>query len=280
MKLLVLDFDGTMTDAEREGAPFRRAYLEDMAILADWPIDRVEAMATEFEAELAANPQAHGWIFGGRIVAPATVDPYLRVMPVARRILDAAGRMMDPIDRMRLLDGILYAHNYGKTHNVPRDGAGELLTSLKGAPVYVVTNSHTGAVQDKIRALGARTDGTNALDWLIDRVYGRAKKYFIDDTFDAVPESMALPGLDRPVLLRRRHYHDVIDALRCRCGAEWADVLVVGDIFELDLALPLAMGARVALMTNEFTPPWERDFLADHARGHLIDAVDQIAGLF
>jgi hypothetical protein len=98
----------------------------------------------------------------------------------------------------------------------------------------------------------------------------------LDDAFDAVDAALALPGLDRPVLLRRRPYHDVLDQLRRAEGAAWEDVVVVGDIFELDLALPLAMGARVGLLVNAFTPRWEQDFLAAHARGALLHDVAEI----
>ena len=62
------------------------------------------------------------WIFQGQIVAPATVDPYLRMMPVARKILDAAHALMTPSDRERVLDRILYKYNYKKTKNVFREG--------------------------------------------------------------------------------------------------------------------------------------------------------------
>ncbi len=268
-KLLVLDFDGTMTDAEEEGAPFRGGYLDDITALCGLPRDEVEALAVRFEGEVAAEPEAHGWIYDGQIVAPATVDPYLRIMPVARRILDHAGVFRDETDRTRLLDAILYKYNYQKTRDVPRGGAGEFLRAMAGRPVYVVTNSHTDAVQRKIRALGD-------LDWLVERVHGRAKKYVVDAAFDAVPEALALPGLSRPVLLRRRLYCEALEALRAQTGAAWEDVVVVGDIFELDLALPLAMGARVGLMVNRFTPPWETAYLADHPRGALLERIDEI----
>ncbi len=273
MALLVLDFDGTMTDAEAEGAPFRAGYLGDVALLCGKPYGEVDELAKGFEEEVAAEPQKHGWIFDGHIVAPATVDPYLRVMPVARRILDHYGCFQAEEDRNRLLDAILYKYNYQKTRDVPREGALPVLQAVKDIPVFVVTNSHTDAVQRKVRAIG----GPNgALDWLIPRVHGRAKKYVLDDTFEAVPRSMQLEGLSRPVLLRRRHYFEVLDQLRHDSGSEWEEVVVVGDIFELDLALPLSMGARVALMVNAFTPSWETNYLADHPRGAVLNSIDEI----
>ena len=56
-------------------------------------------------------------------------------------------------------------------------------------------------------------------------------------------------------------------------------VWVFGDIFELDLCLPLALGASVGLMTNNFTPQWELDYLSDHERGHLLSSLDEVSRL-
>lgn len=268
MKVLVLDFDGTMTDAEEEGAPFRRGYLEDVATLVDRPYEEVDARAREIEAEVAEDPQSYGWRFGGRIVAPATVDPYLRVMPVARRLLNEAGVFDSAEEQARLLDGVLYKYNYKKTRIAFREGASEVLAGLEGTATWVVTNSHTVPVQEKLRTLGA--------DWLIDRVHGRARKYIVDDGFDAVPEALELPGLSRPVLLRRANYYRVLTELLDSVGADWEDLTVVGDIFELDLCLPLAMGAKVGLAVNEHTPAYEKAFLEAHPRGGLLDGLDEI----
>jgi hypothetical protein len=237
------------------------------------PVAAVLALADRFEAEVASRQGEFGWVFGGRIVAPASVDPYLRIMPVARMILDHFGAFTVLDERDRLLDAILYKYNYGKTRTAFRDGAGAVLRSLAGTPTYVVTNSHTIPVQDKIRALG----GPNgALDWLVERVHGRAKKYILDEGFEAVPAEIRLPGLDRPVLLRRRMYFEVLDRLRRQEGARWEDVTVIGDIFELDLCLPLALGARVGLVVGAFTPPYERAFLEGHPRGGLLHRLEEI----
>ena len=274
--LLVLDFDGTMTDAEVEGVPFRTGYLEDVSLLTGLPLDEVNALAEVYSREVADNAHAYGWDFGGRIVAPAVVDPYLRMMPVARKIMDKAGVFMNTDERNRLLDGILYKYNYGKTNNCFREGAREVLESLKGTSTYVVTNSHTIPVKEKLRSLGLESDGTCTLDWLVERVYGSAKKYYLDDDFALVDESMTLEGLPRPVLLRRQKYHAVLSQLLEDEGLGWSDLVVVGDIFELDLSLPLAMGARVAVLANPFTPGYEKAFLEGHPRGAVLTDVDQI----
>src|SRR6188508_1995791 len=103
--VLVLDFDGTMTDAEAEGRPFRDGYLEDLALLVGLAPDdpQVRGLADEVEAELAAAPSSHPFLWMGRPVAPATVDPYLRMVPIAHRILDHFGAIPSAKDRGRLL---------------------------------------------------------------------------------------------------------------------------------------------------------------------------------
>jgi phosphoglycolate phosphatase-like HAD superfamily hydrolase len=282
-ELIIFDFDGTLTDAEREGAPFRGGYLQDLATLTQWPLAQVEEVAKNFEAEVAAQPERYGWLFQNQIVAPATVDPYLRMMPVARKILDEAQALMNPSDRERVLDGLLYKYNYQKTVDAFRPGVTACLQALIDAPMFVVTNSHTDAVQGKIRrleetrALGG--DQGPSLSPLVDRVYGRAQKYILDPEMEEVSESIHLQGLERPILLRRRHYFEVLDRLRAEAGCAWSDVWVFGDIFELDLCLPLTLGARVGLMVNEFTPIWERDYLEAHERGHLISHLDEALAL-
>ena len=153
----------------------------------------------------------------------------------------------------------------------------DFLTSRVGTETYVITNSHTKPVQNKIRSLAADGGDAAELDWLVERVFGSAKKYVVDPDWDGVDESMAMPGLQRPVLLRRRLYFEALDRLRVGAGIGWEDVVVVGDIFELDLCLPLAMGGRVGLFANPFTPPYEVDYLAAHPRGAIIRSMDDIA---
>ena len=275
-RLIVFDFDGTLTDAEEEGRPFRGGYLEDISVLCGVSLAEVTTLAEGFEAKVAADPQAFGWMYGGDIVAPATVDPYLRMMPVARMIFEHLGRFPNSEDRDRLLDGILYKYNYPKTLTAFRPGARELLLRVPRPSTYIVTNSHTEPVQDKVRQLSTQGDDAEALMWLVPKVFGRAKKYILDPDFDGVPQSITVPGLARPILPRRRLYFEVLDRLRREVGAEWADVCVVGDIFELDLVTPLTLGASVALVVNQHTPQYEQDYLRAHPRGAVLHTLDEV----
>ncbi|MDQ3364829.1 MAG: hypothetical protein M3680_05315 [Myxococcota bacterium] len=277
MTVLVLDFDGTMTDAEAEGRPFRDGYLDDLCALVGRPAGDPDVMAicATVEAELAAAPASHPFLWMGRAVAPATVDPYLRMVPIAHRVLDAFGVMPGAIDRGRLLGGVLYKYNYAKTlgHPVFRPGAGEVLASLAGVDAWIVTNSDTHAVAGKVAALDRASPGVG---WLTSRVRGHARKFDVDDAWTGAAAELALPGLDRPVLLRRRAYHDILAEILAAAGATFAELVVVGDIFELDLAMPLALGARVGLVVSSHTPAYERAFVTAHPRAQVIESLAEI----
>lgn len=277
MTVLVLDFDGTMTDAEAEGRPFRDGYLEDLAALSGRPVGdpEIAAIADEVEAELMRAPASHPFLWMGRAVAPATVDPYLRMVPIAHRILDRFDALPGPTDRGRLLGSVLYKYNYAKTlgHPVFRAGAGEVLRALAGTDTWIVTNSDTHAVAGKVSALDRKTSG---VEWLTSRVRGYARKFDVDDAWTGVDAELAVPGLDRPVLLRRRMYHDILRAILDAAGATFADLVVIGDIFELDLAMPLSLGARVGLVASDRTPPYERAFVEAHPRARMIAELSEI----
>jgi FMN phosphatase YigB (HAD superfamily) len=277
MSVVVLDFDGTMTDAEAEGRPFRDGYLADLCALVGRAAGDAEiaSIADDVEAELARAPEAHPFLWMGRAVAPATVDPYLRMVPIAHRILDRFGAFPGAADRGRLLGSVLYRYNYAKTlgHPVFRQGAGEALRGLHGTPTWIVTNSDTATVAEKLAALDREAPGAA---WLGARVRGHARKFDVDDDWAGAPESLEVPGLARPVLLRRRHYHAILDAILDEAGATFSELIVIGDIFELDLAMPLALGARVGLVASEHTPAYERAFVAGHVRGHVIDDLRQV----
>jgi len=277
MTILVLDFDGTMTDAEAEGRPFRDGYLDDLCALVGRPAGDAEVIgiAEEVEAELARSPEDHPFLWMGRAVAPATVDPYLRMVPIAHRILDWFDAMPGATDRGRLLGNVLYKYNYAKTlgHPVFRDGAGEALRALAHTDAWIVTNSDTHAVAAKVAALDRVSPG---VAWLTSRVCGHARKFDVDDTWDGAPAELALPGLARPVLLRRRNYHAILRTILDGARAEVADLVVIGDIFELDLAMPLALGARVGLVASPQTPAYERAFVAAHPRGRVIEDLRDI----
>lgn len=276
--MIVFDFDGTLTDAEAEGAPFVRGYIEDIARLVGKAPDdpTIATHAADVIAQIVADPSRHAFMWGGHAVAPASVDPYLRMALVADVIFDRHQAFMTPRDREPLLRSVLYRYNYEKTRSVFRPGARALLAGLSGQRVHVVTNSGTAHVRGKISELDANTGD---VAWLAEHVIGDAGKFIVEPEFAALPASLTIPGLERPILLRRRSYYDVLSRVLASEGSTFGDLTVVGDIFELDLAMPLAMGARVILMKNHATPPYEAAYVASHPNGRVAETLAEAGAI-
>lgn len=281
-KLVVFDFDGTLTNVEVEAVPCVNYQLELVAKLLGQPPMDVIVRASEITRDLMNDPGRTDWMYADakgilRAVAPAMVDPLLRVKPVIEALL--AGYDLHK-EFMQNLSQVLYELGYPKCEIRFRPHARDLLEAVaRSADLSIITNSGTEAVENKLGHLFAprkheAVDDFNPLalvDAFRDRVQGGAKKYFTDPDFDLVPESLDVPGHLRPVLLRRPRYFDALDTAMERSGVQsWEDVTVIGDIFELDLALPMAMGARVGLLAGPYTPPYEIEFLKNHPRGAVL----------
>ncbi len=85
---------------------------------------------------------------------------------------------------------------------------------------------------------------------------------------------LTLPGLPRPILRQRHHYHGILAGL---CDGDFSRVTVIGDIFELDLSLPEAMGARVGLVKGPYTPAYELAYLRERGpRAAIFDELDAV----
>jgi FMN phosphatase YigB (HAD superfamily) len=264
-RCLILDFDGTFTDVAREAEPFVAAFRAEVADLLGRSID---GAWEEAAAEIARHPGRYGWVHEGHVVAPAGADPYIQSTTIAQRIFDGAGILGDPKTRAAVTS-TLYHLAYEHTHTAFRPGAREVLEAIvaSGIPAYVVTNARPDAVRRKLATLGPA--GLEKLG-----IVGDAQKFVVgepkapDARFSVVPAERTIEGLERPVYPRRGRYFDALRAIMEATGKTPAEVLVCGDIYELDLSLPIELGMSVQLVTGASTPAHEiRAIEALGARG-------------
>jgi FMN phosphatase YigB (HAD superfamily) len=253
VECIILDFDGTFTLVDQEAVPFVDAFkvglLEHVgpARIARWD----EAALT-----IAATPDRYGWEFEGLIVAPAHADPYIQCTSIGQLLLAEAG--LPPVMRSEILQG-LYKTCYPLAKTVFRPDAKAVVEALlaSSVPVFVVTNSATEHVRAKIDALDPA--GKEHLD-----VRGDARKFVIHvpekshPAFEALPEQLSVPGLPRPMYLHRGFYFEALRRIWDETGSTPETTVVCGDIFELDLAMPAQLGARVHLVARPNTPEYER----------------------
>ena len=283
--MLILDFDGTLTDVEEEAFRSRVTCV----------ISRRSREALEQIRELHAVP-------GG--------DP--RGSDALRLGDERPGR--GPRDRRPVpADQAHRGHDPGRTGHRPADSLprepvlrhplpGQLPADPHGLPCRCRRVAHRGlhagdARGDRHELAHRRGSGASSSSWLVftarrtkpclprgssasgaSASRRRAKKYVVDNNGDSGTTKLEfkLSGLDRPIFCKRPHYFDLLQRLRSERGLVWADFLVVGDIFELDLALPLILGANVALMRSPTTPSYEIRLPRDPrqragARQHLAD---------
>lgn len=276
-RLVILDFDGTFTDSEAEGAPFAQRYP---ALLAEAIGMDPAAFAPQFALglqDVAERSPELGWHMNGVDAAPADADPYIRCSMAAHCAFDRMGAQTDPAARGRLLADA-YQAAYKHSAIVFRPGARQALQALldRGLAVVVVTNSSTAHVQHKVAQLGLRPETPV-------EVFGNAMKFWVDPApigdprFDNLPDRETSPHLRRPVWLRRNRYFARIAELLAQHGADPSQLAVCGDIYELDLALPAAMGAKVGLMRRQNTYAFETDLVGRAGdRGIVLDDLLQL----
>jgi phosphoglycolate phosphatase-like HAD superfamily hydrolase len=283
-----LDFDGTLTDVEKEGAPFVEGYMQDLAILLRKSLPEVHAMAEAAYHEIATESATNGWSFAGELMCPSTVDPYVRMKAVARKLLGGAPPVFSD-ERIEGLLEVLFRHLYKTTTDSFKPGFRDLFdtVSSRNLPVYIVTNSQTKPVQDKIeRGLGS-IRYANA-QWWKKRVIGNARKFDPCESSESPWPStfshrLQFPGFPRGTVIKRPSYlRTLVDLVKKPLPGgigfelEWEKVVVVGDNFELDLALPLFLGCHLGFMVNEHSPTWEVEFVRNHPMGRILRSVNEI----
>jgi phosphoglycolate phosphatase-like HAD superfamily hydrolase len=254
IECIVLDFDGTFTLVDREAVPFLEGFVDDLrGMIGAQAVSRWD----DTMRRVKADPDRYGWENEGRIVAPSHADPYILATTIGQLLLEESG-VASRAERTEKLQ-TLYQRNYPKALTVFRPEARDVIEAVvaTGWPVFVVTNSRTAHVEAKIASL---------VPQLKDRisVRGDARKFVLtepeqpDEAWAKVPSELHVAGLTRPIYPRRGAYYEQLRKIWAETNGSAATTLVCGDIFELDLALPAELGARIHLVARPETPDYER----------------------
>ena len=263
-RLVIFDFDGTLTDIAAEGAEFEAAYARAVGQL--FGEDRLPAFRQALADVVAAAPEL-GWDMGSGATAPGDADPYIAATLALARFARAARLPILGDDDPRHaavrseLGGALYHAAYASITPTFRPEAREVIeaAAARVPHVRIVTNSSTAKVVEKMRVLQLRV--TLGVD-------GDARKFEVseptvrDAAMEAVPTTWALESLRRPVLPRRGRYFDVLSRVWAETGTTPSETLVVGDIVELDLVLPGLLGASVHFVERPRAHAYESELLA------------------
>jgi hypothetical protein len=296
MKLLS-DFDGVWTEPSEEAAS--QGEVLDGA-LVEWAgpelAPRAAAWIAEARAAVAREPWRWGWAPGGRLSAFGDEDPFaahsglLHYLhghapedPIAAALLDAVRR--HGFESLDAFGG--HTHARGVERVVERRGPRILPASVqaghrlldRGIEVVVVSNSGTDKLVRWFRSadLPLTVHPEHAPGAL--RLRGGGRKFLLDG------ERRSPLALGRVEIETARPYYD--ETLR-----EERPDAIVGDVFSLDLALPLALkrtesafrDLRLFFLVRSYTPRWLRDEIARGAPeveavdGGLGDVAERLAG--
>jgi phosphoglycolate phosphatase-like HAD superfamily hydrolase len=263
IRYVVLDFDGTCTQVDRIYQGFLDAYLAEVQRANPAGEPSREVWQGALDRVRAASPKAGWTLLGVPSTAPAAADPYIHA--------GEAAALLQRANEQLVLPPTAYAQAY-EHHVAPwRVEIVEVLEALVDRQLRVgfISNSAPKAINARLDALlAARPALRQAI-----HVRGNAMKFKIQELpFTAGPAARHLaqfervPAVDldgaaaigRPIYLRRGSYFEALCGLWSDFGEPGypiAETLFCGDIWELDLALPQALGAPVHLVRR--APPYE-----------------------
>lgn len=270
IRCAIVDFDGTLTELAREEAVFESLYTENLVASTTSFVRDAWADAA---ARVDADPDRYGFVLGESVVAPGNADHFIRCLAVTQ-VLACELELITP-------DGLRHAmiNAYSKAYeevtrsfwsaDMFRPGVVEFLEYFREmrVPLWLVSNAEVTQVRKRLSCLPARVRG-------LVNFLGNAQKYWIGHSskshaaFDFIPDEQKLPGMARAVKLKRGRYFDALATVWDRTRTEAVHTLVVGDIYEMDLAMPAALGAHVHLVQRgEPRAPYRHALIALGERG-------------
>jgi FMN phosphatase YigB (HAD superfamily) len=288
LRYVVLDFDGTCTQIDLVHAGFLASYRENLEDGNGYARGQLgDAWKGAITQVRDASPNAGWTLFGAPSTAPAAADPYI--------LASEASALLERHQTIRQVPADAYSRAYAANPAPWRPEVPEVLAALveRGLQVGFISNSERFAIQTRLTDL---LHGNRALRGQI-AVHGDAAKYKLAELpvgatgpgavrrteFEKLDGAVRAEGTTRPIYLRRASYFEALCGFWDKLGAKdypIAETLVCGDIWDLDLAMPRALGAHVHLIRRAApydTYPYELTQLApDDVSGDLFGLVDHV----
>jgi len=279
---IVLDFDGTCTVIPQVYEDYLQQFLEELNSKV-FPQQSVKPEEwNKAQDTVRANSPAAGWTLLGPIPsAPAAADPYILAFEASKLILKQRN------STITVPPAEIHQDCYAK-HQAPwRPEAREVFNKLlsKGIRLHFITNSDKTAVTNRVLDLMNVTDlGSHNIS-----VNGSAAKFIIGELqwyppavpsipdhvklkFEELRASVTSFNIGRPVYLRRPSFFNIIYQVFNELNT-LGGVVFCGDVWELDLAMPAHLGAKIHLVKRAWpfnTYPYEEE-ATNAAKGKISD---------
>jgi len=255
---LILDFDGTLTDVRETFPIYESRFREIFSSMTGVSVEDLRGYEERIGEAVRRDPLS-GWVNGGLVVASAQADPYAFNATVYQAVCGELGISEERRDEIL---SRCYRGAYSITPTKLKEGLDGFLAEVqKRYDVNVVTNSSGEHVSRELAKVGFPEH----------LVVGGAQKHIIDENWNGVPFAIDRDGFPRPVMLRKRAYGEILKGI----GGTPLETTVVGDIYELDLALPDYLGMGIVQMVGASTPVHEIDYVRNHARGEVVRNLEE-----
>lgn len=268
MKFLT-DFDGTLTNIQQE-YQFICDFLARR--VAECGIDKklFEALHKTAWEHIALEPEKHGWIHNGRISAYCDEDLFMNVS-ASMQLLDdwmdaahpAVAEIADKMRNARLSFVELTEEAHGAMNLEPLSAFNtpepEVINAIRilldrDCEIVVASNSPASRIIPKFEHVGLKPVDHDDNPSARFRIRGNAGKFILGNNPKPVPFGSRIVDIDH--------------AAFAKIIAEERPQVMIGDVFSLDLALPMEMARlepmiyedmQLYLRVRPYTPQWAID---------------------
>ncbi|MDZ4710814.1 MAG: hypothetical protein SGI89_00650 [bacterium] len=280
---LISDFDGIWTEQGDEAGFVWNYIIDAVTVLSGYQRKSTELFLQQCKLEMNKNPEKHGWFIGDDAACFYTEDPYgdnnavfnyiskvntdklsadfAEQLIVIRESIIKKYKSLSDFSQECFTLATGYYKSLGRLEPVSNAEAIVREINSLGIDIVVVSNSTT----DKIKYLFSRASVEVSSDPLAQRkkvhARGDAKKYMVYNS-DSTLEKGYKINHKIEVPLRRSNYHQIL--------IEEKPDFVIGDVFSLDIALPLHLRMndkkfsklKVIQRVQTYTPDWVKDHLS------------------
>jgi phosphoglycolate phosphatase-like HAD superfamily hydrolase len=301
---LISDFDGVWTNQDAEAVYVWNFILTSVAGLSGDTPAAIDLLLQQSKKEMDSAPYDYGWFNNGVIAAYYQEDPFGDNNAIFDYIGRAASkrsyshfkqelaRIKDAIEtkgKMTLAefsnDCFVKSTTQFKLEGKlkPIDNAGEIIKKLNSAGVEIVvaSNSRTEKIEHLFRKAGQTVTNERAIKRGRLHAIGDACKFVIDTSFKDMPEFLNITNRFK-VSLKRSNYFKIL--------LQEKPDFVIGDVFSLDIALPLYLrmndkrfsNLKVIQKLHKHTPGWVKEFLSkDEFKGvaFMLESIEELPEL-
>jgi len=294
---LVSDFDGIWTNQAIEAEYVRDFIIKSLCETGDLDVTQADRLLTNCKSEINKEPHNYGWFNNGMIAAHYHEDPYgdnnaifdyidkyadlnPELVKLKEAILKKYASLAD-FSQYCFIESTTKFKNEGKL--VAVETTGKIVKDLNSMNVniIVVSNSKTEKIKYLFTNAGVEITDENSPQRKRVHARGDAQKYVMDKLYTELPEFIEVSE-KISIPLRRSRYHKIL--------MEEKPDFVIGDVFSLDIALPLYLrmndesfrNLKVIQRVQPYTPDWVTDFLKRDEFENIaytVNSVEELPGL-